>query len=196
VVESDDLNITEKEKPDSTHSVILQEDLNATEQRAEENQEEEEDDDNDVPQRRKRKTITLISVLQRADELYDLYPPSHPKVSLDSIMGPHSVMRTWSESRDDSMHSDDAAEDMVENTALIVYPPPVVEPEEPQRKVVKKRKRRTLHLVGRQSTMLASAVLLLGVVIAIYGARSSDGRHSTSSSLSKLGGWLFQVLLT
>ncbi|KAG6838684.1 hypothetical protein C0991_009574, partial [Blastosporella zonata] len=63
----------------------------------------------------------LSSLLTRADELYALCPPTHPSLSLPHIMGPQSVVYTWSESFS-SLPTDTEAEAMVSCPGLIVYP--------------------------------------------------------------------------
>ncbi|KAG6810446.1 hypothetical protein H0H92_011819 [Tricholoma furcatifolium] len=65
--------------------------------------------------------ISLSSLLNRADELYALYPPAHPGLSLSRIMGPQSVIYTWSESHS-ALPTDAEAESMVLQPGLIVYP--------------------------------------------------------------------------
>ncbi|KAG6850289.1 hypothetical protein C0991_010497, partial [Blastosporella zonata] len=56
-----------------------------------------------------------------AHQLYALYPPTHPSLSLPHIMGPQSVVYTWSESFS-SLPTDTEAEAMVSCPGLIVYP--------------------------------------------------------------------------
>ena len=185
VVESDDLNLTDNVTQESTKT----EPEDATYDN------ESESDDYSKP--KTRKTVTLQSLLVHADQLYDLYPPAHPGIALSTVMGPNSVMRTWSSSFGD-LPSDDVAEAMVEKLELIVHPPAEEENKElpPKRKAIQRRT--ALHLRDHRSTMIASAVLLLGVAIAVYGSRvGSDGRHSGAAGREwkRIGGWVFQILL-
>lgn len=108
-------------------------------------------------------------------------------------MGPQSVMFTWSENPND-LPDDDEAERIVSRPDLIVHPLPSLideldtkeedeasgsededADEKPGRKGRRKekRKRRKLRkphpLAVRRKTMVASAVLVLGVAMAVYG---------------------------
>ncbi|PBK67533.1 hypothetical protein ARMSODRAFT_989032 [Armillaria solidipes] len=144
-------------------------------------------------------SITLTLLLQQADHLYEMYPPSHPSLALSSIMGPQSVTFTWSSSPSD-LPSDDSAERMVEYPQLIVYP--YVEEDGDQKE--KRKGPRHRHLVKRRprfrlrdrKTMITGAVLALGVAMAVYGVRSGivygEGRHTNfhfHKDWKRLGGW-------
>lgn len=76
------------------------------------------------PSGRRRRTtpaaMPLSSLLTQADALYAQYPPSLPQLKLSSIMGPQSVVYTWSEKEAD-LPSDATAEAMVLHPDLIVY---------------------------------------------------------------------------
>lgn len=128
-----------------------------------------------------RPQITLTSLLTQADALYETYPPTHPSINLSSIMGPQSVVFTWSETLSE-MPDDDEAELMVDKPELIVRP--YVDTDEtketdgedetddkgkkrrrPRRKL---RKRRRIE----KRTVVASAILVLGVAMAVYGMRN------------------------
>ncbi|KAH9848720.1 rab-GTPase-TBC domain-containing protein [Lenzites betulinus] len=138
-----------------------------------------------------RPRISLTALLARADALYAQYPPTHPGVAVDSVMGPQSVMRTWSEHRAE-VPSDDDAERMVLNPDLIVLPHIESddiasdgdsfrtagsarkgrkgEKDEKEKRRRRLRKpRRLTDLVVRRKTMVAGAVLVLGVAMAVYG---------------------------
>ena len=65
--------------------------------------------------------LILTDLLRHADELYKEFPPSHSGLSLSSIMGPQSVIFTWSESPS-KLPSDNMAEAMVTRPELVVYP--------------------------------------------------------------------------
>ncbi|KAI0337377.1 hypothetical protein BDW22DRAFT_952635 [Trametopsis cervina] len=147
-----------------------------------------------------RSRVSLSSLLERADELYLLYPPSHPSMNLPSIMGPQSVMLTWSENPS-QLPSDDDAELMVTQPHLIVLPPPEEDDTKEKMEETKdahgaaKRRRRTLRkpvrigsVVIKQRTVVASAVLVLGVAMAVYGLQAStpDRHHGASRELKKL----------
>ncbi|KAG6899322.1 hypothetical protein C0993_011224 [Termitomyces sp. T159_Od127] len=142
--------------------------------------------------------IQLTSLLAQADDLYNLYPPSHPDLSLSSIMGPQSVVYTWSESFS-ALPTDVEAEAMVLNPGLIVYPyigNDVVEesedseeweekpgPGKSKRKQVRgkfrgkmKEKLRRLRRgrVDQTTGMVAGAVIVLGVALAVYGVKMRE----------------------
>jgi len=184
--------------------------------------------------------LSLSSLLAHASHLQTLFPPNHPSLHLSEIMGPQSVVYTWSENFRD-WPSDDEAEKMVSRMDLIVYPfSPDAENEddsgdqsEMDEAIVKetrwekgdsqggKRKRNKLmkfsrhrrkpsssekprhhrykrslgvsvvsfasrllgHRVGKRvekKTILAGAVVVLGVAVAMYGVKS--GRAGGSAA--------------
>ncbi|KZT07026.1 uncharacterized protein LAESUDRAFT_699397 [Laetiporus sulphureus 93-53] len=130
-----------------------------------------------------RPRVSITSLLMHADELYAQYPPSHPSVSLSSIMGPQSVMHTWSENPAD-LPDDDEAELMVDKLELVVLP--YIEPEDEvpsdeeyvaeRKKEAERRKRRKLRkprrLVTQRKAMVAGAVLVMGIAMAVYGMQA------------------------
>ncbi|KAF8632342.1 hypothetical protein AX15_001926 [Amanita polypyramis BW_CC] len=179
--------------------------------------------------------IPLPTILSHADSIYTQYPPSHPLLRLSSIMGPQSVMFTWSETFAD-LPSDTMAEAMIGKPELVVYP---VSPEEMEgseeeggsggegsetdsgseyderrrgkrvgshkrrktrkeggkdgvvwgrmrRKTIRKKIRKLLNVFGTGPsgaqithvdgrTMVAGAVLVLGVAMAVYGIKAHGG---------------------
>lgn len=148
---------------------------------------------NDLPVKPR---VSLVSLLERADELYTLYPPTHPSLDLRSIMGPQSVVFTWSENFSE-LPSDNDAELMVTQPHLIVLPAPEEfnskekdsgedEDEGGRRGAgkVAKRRRRKLRKSARigslfveRRAVVASAVLVLGVAMAVYGMQAAPERH-------------------
>lgn len=195
--------------------------------------------------------IPLPKILSHSDSLYAQYPPAHPSLRLSSIMGPQSVVFTWSETFSD-LPSDTTAEAMTGRPELVVYP---VGPEETEdqedsgekedtdtdsdaeyrdekekrgrhakatrkkegtttrrkrRKTIKKKIRKVLgalHLGTRGQgitqvdgrTMVAGAVVVLGVALAVYGIKatgSSTGGHNhgyLQEELKKIAGVLVGV---
>ncbi|KAF9031640.1 hypothetical protein BDZ89DRAFT_1063779 [Hymenopellis radicata] len=154
----------------------------------------------------RKPTITLASLLLHADEMYETYPPSHPSLSLSSIMGPQSVVFTWSTSCAE-MPSDDAAERMVEQPELTVFPPPTAPVKEKEAERSRKRKPRKLYKrPPSRRTMIAAAVLVLGIAMAFYGVRSGlpaipvgkgHGRHGMflQKEWARLGGWMRSLVV-
>lgn len=173
---------------------------------------------------------TLTSLLTHADALWTLYPPTHPEMGVSSIMGPQSVVFTWSENFKE-LPGDRDAEAMVGCPELIVYPYVEEEDEvgeddadgwdekEKKGRRVKGKRRgrgkdkrhprklRKTRMVERR-TMVASAVLVLGVAMAVYGVKvhSGGGRGGGGGvfglgfglvepgkewkGLKKIGGWV------
>lgn len=148
-----------------------------------------------------RPRVSVTALLAHADALYAQYPPTHPGVAVSSVLGPQSVMLTWSERRAE-LPSDDDAELMVLNPDLIVLPH--IESDDDvasdgdsyrtpgsgrkSRKNEKEKRRRKLRkprrltdMVVQRKTMVAGAVLVLGVAMAVYGFNSglpgSGGGH-------------------
>ncbi|KAI0717109.1 rab-GTPase-TBC domain-containing protein [Earliella scabrosa] len=131
-----------------------------------------------------RPRISVTALLRHADELFALYPPSHPSIALASVMGPQSVMLTWSERASD-LPDDDDAERMVARPELIVLPYVEHESDDDEsekgrrrrgEKEERERRRRRLRkprrltdIVVQRKTMVAGAVLVLGVAMAVYG---------------------------
>lgn len=143
--------------------------------------------------------LALSSLLRQADELYRKFPPDHPELKLSTIMGPQSVVFTWKESVEGERFAsgdarDDEAEAMILHPELIVYPDvpelPATgdkESEDESRVDVnhgeKRRRRKSLKprlLDTRTKTMVAGAIVVLGVAMAVYGIRQ---RGSTSGML-------------
>ncbi|KAG6860937.1 hypothetical protein C0995_005767 [Termitomyces sp. Mi166 len=143
--------------------------------------------------------IKLTSLLAQADELYALYPPTHPDLFLSSIMGPQSVVYTWSESFS-ALPTDADAEAMVLRPGLIVYPyieednvdesegdaeeweeKPTPEKSKHKRfrgklrgKLKGKLKRLRRGRVDQTTGMVAGAVIVLGIAFAVYGVKMRD----------------------
>lgn len=127
-----------------------------------------------------RPRVSLTSLLMQADDLYARFPPSHPSIALSSIMGPQSVMLTWSEDPSE-LPSDDDAELMVTKPELIVLP--YIEPDDEVasddeethgKHRGRRRPRKPRHLVLQRKTMVAGAVLVLGVAVAVYGIQNGS----------------------
>lgn len=147
--------------------------------------------------------IPLTDLLRQADDLYRKFPPDIPGLKLSSIMGPQSVVFTWKEQDEDeapTQHQvrDDELEAMILQPDLIVYPE-VPEPLDEKHEFNSddekegflsdpfglgesqktKRRRRKLHkprrLDMRTKTMVAGAVIALGVAMAVYGVRQRGG---------------------
>jgi TBC1 domain family member 20 len=160
--------------------------------------------------------LFLTDLLKHADTLYSTFPPSHPGLSLSSIMGPQSVVFTWSDSPS-SLPSDNTAEAMVSHPELVVYP--FIETDSAQMKSKEsseseekrsKKARGKRHKLRKspfshmeKKTMVAGTVIVLGVAMAIYGVKASRpgdrGGHSIFHSLAeghgqkdwrRLGGWV------
>ena len=135
--------------------------------------------------------LVLTDLLKLADDLYDKYPPSHSMLALSSIMGPQSVVFTWSESFS-ALPSDNTAEAMVSHPELVVYPyievntyqkETDVEEKEGRSKTARRKRRNKLKKSPfgqlEKKTVLAGTVIVLGVAVAIYGikARNGPGSH-------------------
>ncbi|KAI0064241.1 hypothetical protein BV25DRAFT_1990015 [Artomyces pyxidatus] len=152
------------------------------------------------PTRPQRPTRSLPALLEHADTLLSLYPPSHPALELEHIMGPASAMRTWSENPA-QLPPDDAAEAFVVLGRDIVLPwVPEPEPDsneeeemstekswfgrrkkgkkpERRRRKLQKRHRPVFGALVERRTMLAGAALVMGVAMAvsIYGLHGRGG---------------------
>ncbi|KAJ7043532.1 rab-GTPase-TBC domain-containing protein [Mycena alexandri] len=150
-----------------------------------------------VPQSNRRKVsrpkpYTLTEILNMTDTLYQNHAPTDPSLQVSSIMGPQSVVFTWSTHPSD-MPSSEEAERMVDHVELIVYPePPVVESKE--KSTTKRRPKRSKRRKGTGTVgLLVGAGLVLGVAVAVsvYGARQG-GDHTRD--WRKLGRWVGGVL--
>ena len=180
----------------------------------------EDDDDEILPECSDCPKLTklfLTDLLKHADALYNTFPPSHPGLSLSSIMGPQSVIFTWSE-LPSSLPSDNTAEAMVTRPELVVYPfidtqMKSKESSESEEKSSKKTHRKR-HKLRRspfshmeRKTMVAGTVIVLGVAMAIYGVKASrtgdrsvyglfqnfaEGHngHTNANDWRRLGGWV------
>ncbi|GBE88877.1 hypothetical protein SCP_1402850 [Sparassis crispa] len=163
-----------------------------------------------IPQRPR---VSLTSLFLRADELYTHYSPSHPSIALSSIMGPQSVMLTWSENSAE-LPTDDEAELMVTKPELVVRP--YIEPEDEvvsdeeqtEKKDAERRRRRKPHkprqlerAILERKTVVAGAVLVLGVAVVVYGMQSGQSggghhpHHTVSRELRRVSQFVGGVLL-
>ena len=131
-----------------------------------------------------RTQVSLSSLLMRADELYESYPPSQASLGLSETMGPQSVVYTWSEDLLD-LPLDDEAEAMVLKPELIAYPyiePELSEDDELNEKGRKRRRRKLKKprrfVVGGRA-MVTGAIIVLGVSMAVYGLRSGHVQRYT-----------------
>ena len=161
----------------------------------------------DSPRRRRNSSITisLPSLLARADELLSQFPPNHPELHLEDILGPQSVVFTWSENSHD-LASDSEAEAMVIRPDLVVRP--FTEPDnngedgdndvsdessgrlgDDEKKTRKRRKRfrrskkLNAYYLGNvqfdKKTVLAGAAVALGVAVAVHHLSSKEGGSSS-----------------
>jgi hypothetical protein len=158
-----------------------------------------------APKDYSKSTLLLTDLLKLADALYAEFPPSHVGLHLSSIMGPQSVIFTWSESFSD-LPSDEEAESMVQHPELIVYPhveseeedSPIDEMEPSRRRWIlrrrkgkekvnsdkaKTKKRRQAfkslsHSHPEKRTVIAGAVLMVGMAVAIYGIHTRSGSNN------------------
>jgi len=183
-----------------------------------------------------QQTTFLTDLLREADALYTEFPPSHPDLHLSSIMGPQSVIFTWSESFSE-LPSDKEAEAMVQHPNLIVYPYIDIEEDSSDsseyeeeeiknrwrlkgkerlkagtakiKKKLAKKKIRTSYSEVDKGTIVAGAVLVVGVAVAVYGIKTRSGDtnglflsfastqgHASAQSQDwkRVGGWMSGAL--
>ncbi|KAF5330181.1 hypothetical protein D9611_010578 [Ephemerocybe angulata] len=151
-------------------------------------------EDSNEGRRNTKPRVQLSDLLTQADDLYRQFPPDHPDLKLSSIMGPQSVVFTWKE---DGQDQDDEAEAMILHPELIVYPEmpdpsnddakkegesdPYDSDSSPGLGVKKGGKRlrrklqKTRRLDSRTKTMVAGAIIVLGVAMAVYGIKQRGG---------------------
>ena len=162
--------------------------------------------------RQKRPSLSLTSLLRHADDLFVQFPPTHPKLLLDSILGPQSVIFTWSENPA-LLASDSEAEALVTAHESIVRP--FIDPDEMSSKErerspspSEKRKRRRLARFLRRrrkaagnlklngKTVLTGAVVALGVAVAVYSVTSGPPLTSERATREwkKFGKWVGQAI--
>lgn len=164
----------------------------------------------DTPGQPVKARMSLSALLRQADDLFVRFPPSHPKLDLDKIMGPRSTIFTWTESFS-SLPPDGELEQYVKMPNLVVLP--YVDPmeeammkereerESGMRKVEKRRKLKK-NIFSRanvqKKTVLAGAVLALGIAMAVYGNRSPGdaGRGHHRGDLKRLFRYIGGLLLT
>ncbi|KAJ7623284.1 rab-GTPase-TBC domain-containing protein [Roridomyces roridus] len=149
----------------------------------------------------KRKPQSLTDILNLSDALYKAHPPTDSGIQLSSIMGPQSVVFTWSPRLED-MPTNDEAERMVGRPELIVYPerPPVREDGEDEKEKTRKRRKRPFKkrkVDNRTVGMVVGAGLVLGAAIAIsvYSTRQGgDFHHVKEWRKMGLGRWVGGLL--
>lgn len=152
----------------------------------------------------KRARISLSILLQHADDLYSLYPPTTPSLALDRVFAANSVIYTWHE--DPSLlPKDDDAEEMVEHPELIVLPyaetleeekeKAELEQKEKERETRRRRKlQKRRRVVIERGVVLATAVVVVGVAMAVYGGRSS-GMRVERQDWRRMSRWLGGALI-
>ena len=160
----------------------------------------------DTPSQPAKARMSLSALLRQADDLLARFPPSHPKLDLDKIMGPRSTVFTWTESFS-SLPPDDELEQYVKTPNLVVLPyvDPVEEAmtkeKEEMRKVGRRKKLLRKGLFARSNVhkkaVFAGAVLALGIAVAVYGIRSPGdaGRGHHRGDLKKLLRYVGGLLL-
>lgn len=136
------------------------------------------------------------STPEQADDLYMNFPPTDPSLGLATIMGPNSVIFTWSEDPC-KLPLDDDAEGMPAHTELVVHPHvdlPSDEEEAVNDEKTRRRRRKGPSGGKKRSprmerrAMIAGAVLVLGVSIMVYGIRAGHTRgHGAGRAWQKLG---------
>lgn len=149
------------------------------------------------PPRPDRKAVYLHRILEQADELYTLYPPTHPDLHVSSILGPRSVVFTWSENRDEAL-SDEEAEEVVSHPELVVLA--YRDPEEMAKQKGHPRGKSSpshnhprgfsLHLDSR--TMLATGIAVAGIAVAVYSLKTRGGRGKLEEA-KRAGQWLADI---
>ena len=163
----------------------------------------------DTPGQPAKAQVSLSSLLRQADDLFIRFPPIHPKLDLDKIMGPRSTVFTWAESVS-STPSDDELEQYVKTPHLVVLP--YVDPVEEAvmkgkeaRRLETKKAERTRKLRRsifsranvQNRTVFVGAVLTLGIAMAVYGIRAPGdaGRGHHRGDLKRLLGYIGGLLL-
>lgn len=176
----------------------------------------------DFPQqrRKRRAAVSLPDLLTHADALYEQFPPTHPSLHLSEIIGPKSVIFTWSEDPAQLL-SDAEAEALIAHPELIILPYqdpdelPVtkeggdsdqydsdVPPKKGRRKLRKRRRRGDPHfgVALDRKTVLTGAVVALGVAVAVYSVRSRNGHGPFDVARAdrewrRAGRWVSGVLI-
>lgn len=113
----------------------------------------------------------LADILRAADDLLARFPPSDPRLAVDRILGPQSVLFTWSENRKD-MPSDDDAEKMVDAPELVVRADFVDEdellpPSKERRKPQERPRSWWFAGIGKHGNEPSPATIVAGVVLAV-----------------------------
>jgi len=162
----------------------------------------------DTPGQPAKARISLSSLLHQADDLFIRFPPSHPKLDLDKIMGPRSTVFTWAESVT-STPSDDELEQYSKTPHLVVLPyvDPVEEAmmkeKEARRLEMKKAETRKLRrnifsrANAQKRAVFAGAAFALGIAMAVYGVRTlgDAGRGHHRGDLKKVLRYIGGLLL-
>ncbi|KAL5498969.1 GYP8 [Sanghuangporus vaninii] len=131
-----------------------------------------------------RKIFALPALLEHTDELFEQYPPSNPALHVSEIMGPKSVVFTWSEDPHRLM-SDAEAEAVIAHPELIVLP--FIDPDEVAatkevegasndgrigRKLRRRLRRKHFGVRLDKKTVFSATVVTLSVAVAVYSIRS------------------------
>lgn len=171
-------------------------------------------------QRRRRAAVSLPDLLTHADALFERFPPTHPSLHLPEIIGPKSVIFTWSEDPAQLL-SDAEAEALIAHPELVILPyqdpdelpftkegedsdqyDSDVRPKKGRRKLRKRRRRGDPHfgVALDRKTVLTGAVVALGVAVAVYSVRSRNGHGPFDVARAdrewrRAGRWVSGVLI-
>lgn len=137
----------------------------------------------DTPELRGKRLCNLSSLLERADELHERYPPDHPSLHIASIMGPKSVISTWSEDPNGIL-SDSEAEAILSQPDLIILnyidQDELLENEKRSRTAEKSRREMAksgqLDIVLDKRTILTGAVVALAIAVYLIQMKHGNGR--------------------
>ncbi|EJD51797.1 hypothetical protein AURDEDRAFT_181399 [Auricularia subglabra TFB-10046 SS5] len=133
----------------------------------------------------------LADLLKRADDLYTRFPPTDPRLAVDRIMGPQSVLFTWSEpsrdSEDQNQITDDEAEAMVDAPELVVRfdfqdedELEEMERRQARRRISEPAEKASAWWPPNPTTVLAGVVLAVSIGIAVYDIqRRAQGKRDS-----------------
>jgi hypothetical protein len=146
--------------------------------------------------------LYLPTILAQADALAHEFPPDRDELCLREIFGPASVLLTWSEDPA-RIPAPDEAEALLERPGDIVRPyveetpgdesdkedKEWVEEEENRQRARRRRNRLRKRRKVERGVVLATAVLVLGVALAMYAGQGPRERE-----WRRAGGWVVGVI--
>jgi hypothetical protein len=133
--------------------------------------------------------VPIEEIIRSALALYEAYPPTDPRLKLDTIMGPMSCIHTWADSRLARLSDHKAHEILDSPLALIVRPAPRLGPRKNKLGLARSqfkfslskfKKMFKINQSRHRFLFLSTSVLIALLALRLYSLPSSSSAQNTS----------------